>query len=314
MKIGIVGSRSFPQLKLVEWFVRDLPKGCIIVSGGANGVDDFATQTARERELDVIELLPDLEGCKKRFEFTKQYYARNQKIADNIDLLVAFTEKDRGGTWDTIKRVRVQNKPVKIIRPSAFFPGEDQSPQMTIDDIKPQKRASGRKKGKGPFHIKRVSIGSCALKLKRYISTEDYADFVNDKDNNPEALGKRMLPEFIKFFNNNNKFGVIHALTQPPKSIRNIKRKHPMDIVCKGLEKEFAIPFVEMFKPWDKRRRGNMAAHPEIEICPNVRDYIGKVVFVLDDVSTTNYTLMKAVKSLTSFEIHTHAVCYMQYA
>lgn len=35
MKIGIVGSRSFPQSKLVNWFVDDLPMGVTIVSGGA---------------------------------------------------------------------------------------------------------------------------------------------------------------------------------------------------------------------------------------------------------------------------------------
>ncbi len=47
MKVGIVGSRTFPQLKLVEWFIRDMPQGVTIVSGGAKGVDSAAVEYAR---------------------------------------------------------------------------------------------------------------------------------------------------------------------------------------------------------------------------------------------------------------------------
>jgi hypothetical protein len=32
MRIGIVGSREFPQL--VEWFIRDLPKGVMVLRSG----------------------------------------------------------------------------------------------------------------------------------------------------------------------------------------------------------------------------------------------------------------------------------------
>ena len=34
MKLGIVGSRSFPQLELVKWFIEELPEGVSVISGG----------------------------------------------------------------------------------------------------------------------------------------------------------------------------------------------------------------------------------------------------------------------------------------
>ncbi len=46
-------------------------------------------------------------------------------------MVVAFTEKDHSSTWDTIKRAVKANKPVKIIRPSLFFPGENEQAETT---------------------------------------------------------------------------------------------------------------------------------------------------------------------------------------
>ncbi len=124
MRIAIVGSRTYPQLKLVEWFVRDLPLGVVIVSGGAAGVDAAASEYAKRRGMETREHLPDLNGCNAKHEYAERYYARNQKIVDDCDLLVAFTEKDSGGTWDTIKRARKAGKPLKIVKPSLMFPGD----------------------------------------------------------------------------------------------------------------------------------------------------------------------------------------------
>lgn len=318
MKIGIVGSRDFPQLDLVKWFVNELPKGCMVVSGGARGVDSAAIRAAKTRGLETVIHLPDLKGCKERHEFTRQYYARNQLIADDVAFLVAFTEKDRGGTWDTIKRVRRLNKPVKVIRPNEKFPAETtEAPEeenQSASDPPKNRRAAGREKGKGPFHLKRISIGSCALNLKRYFSSEEYADLINEKDHAPEKMADRMFPQFLKYFKDNANFGIIHAITQPPKSLRRGDKPHPMDFVCQRLADELGIQYVEMFKPWEKKRRGCFAAHPDIEIKDTAEVFVGKVVFVIDDVSTTNYTLQKSVRSLMSIGIHSHGLCFMVFA
>ena len=68
-----------------------------------------------------------------------------------------------------------------------------------------------------------------------------------------------------------------------------------------------------MFAAWDKKSRGRFAAHPDIEVLPGVEKWIGKVVFVLDDVTTTNYTLQASVLSSTALEIHCHGVCYVKW-
>lgn len=308
MNIGIVGSREYPQLKLVEWFIHDLPKGVTVISGGARGVDTAAAEHGRKCGLDVVEYLPDLTGCNERHEYTQRYFERNQKIVDGSDMIVAFTEKDNGGTWDTIKRAVRANKPVKIIRPSLFFPGETEDP--TTEPEEAQEGEEDRK-GKGPFQIKRVSLGSYALRLKRYMEPTEWAAFIVDKEDNPEALAERIAPYFIKFFESNNRFGMIHAITTAPRSIRNLSKPHVMDFVSKAIAAHFSIEYVPMFAPWDKRSRGRFAAHPDIEILPGVEKWIGKVVFVLDDVTTTNFTLQAAVRALTALEIHAHGVCYV---
>jgi len=72
MRVAVVGSRTFPQMKLVEWFIRDLPHGVTIVSGGAPGVDQAAVDYATRRGLETREHLADTEGCTQRHEFTKR--------------------------------------------------------------------------------------------------------------------------------------------------------------------------------------------------------------------------------------------------
>ncbi len=116
MRIGIVGARDYPNLDKVAEFVAALEDGTVVVSGGAKGVDSAAAKSARLRGLEVIEHLPDLSGCKSKGDFTPRYHQRNQKIADDIDILYAFTHKDYGGTWDTIRRAKARGIPVTIFR------------------------------------------------------------------------------------------------------------------------------------------------------------------------------------------------------
>lgn len=308
LKVGIVGSRSFPQLDMVEFLVKEFPSGITIVSGGAVGVDSKAVEIAKKAGLEVIEYLPITEGIKEQYEFTKAYYNRNQKIVDNSDIIIAFTEKDNGGTWDTIKRARRANKPVKVIRPLPL-PKSEEAKETEGKDT--QKRT--REKGTGPFQIKRVSLGSYALKLWRYLDTVQWADFINAKDNDPSKCANMMIPDFLEFFQKYD-YGHIDLITQSPKSIRHLDRVHPLDIVCKSVSEALGVPFVDLFKAWNKKRRGRMVEHPEIELKETVKAYSGKVIYILDDVTVTNETLRLSVQSLLSVGIHAHGIVWICYS
>lgn len=109
-------------------------------------------------------------------------------------------------------------------------------------------------------------------------------------------------------------YGTIHAITQAPKSLRHIDKEHPMDEVCAAVASELGVSFIEMFHPWDKRTRGRHADHPGLELTAAVSDYAGKVVYVLDDVTTTNRTLRACVRALMNAGIHAHAVAWVYYS
>lgn len=316
MKIGIVGSRTFPQLKLIEWYIRDLPEGVTIISGGAPGADTAAAEYAARRGLDVIIKRPTLDGCEKRYEYTKRYYERNQEIVNEADLIVAFTEKDKGGTWDTIKRGHKAGVPVKIIRPSTMFPGEAEKEAVNEADEDPGEDPPEKEsiKGRGPFQIRRASLGSYALRRKCYIEPEEWAGIIADKESAPEKLADKITPAVLDFFRNNNSLGYIHAVTIPPRSKRNLGAVHPMEIVAERIAAELSCEWIPMFEPWIKSTRGRFAKHGEIKILPGVAEYIGKVVWILDDIYTTGFTMRAAVQALMSLEIHSHGLAYVYMA
>jgi hypothetical protein len=58
---------------------------------------------------------PDLEGVHARWEAADRHYARNQKIVDDSDRIIAFVAPDRrGGTEDTVRRAVRAGKPVEV--------------------------------------------------------------------------------------------------------------------------------------------------------------------------------------------------------
>jgi hypothetical protein len=57
--MGIVGSRKFPNLELVDEFVDSLPVGTAVISGGAKGVDQRAEKRAQQRGMTVWSYRPE---------------------------------------------------------------------------------------------------------------------------------------------------------------------------------------------------------------------------------------------------------------
>lgn len=120
MRVAVVGSRRWGKRQAVLDAIAALPAGTVVVSGACEGPDAWAAEAARARGLQVIEFKPDLSGLPahggRRFEVTKRYHARNQRVADACERVVAFVAADRkGGTEDTIRRARRAGKLVEVV-------------------------------------------------------------------------------------------------------------------------------------------------------------------------------------------------------
>ena len=117
VRVGIVGSRRWKNREMVEGLINMLPEGVTVVSGGCRGVDTWASETARQRSLVVVEHLPDLPPAgSPHWEFTKAYHTRNRLIAEDVDVLYAFVARDRrGGAENTIKHAMELGVRVEVI-------------------------------------------------------------------------------------------------------------------------------------------------------------------------------------------------------
>jgi hypothetical protein len=111
----MVGSRRRTDRETIEAAVGGLPLGTVVVTGAARGPDRWAEQAARTRGFEVIVHRPDLHGVHARWQAAERFYARNQRIVDDSDLVIAFATPDRtGGTEDTIRRAVRAGKLVEL--------------------------------------------------------------------------------------------------------------------------------------------------------------------------------------------------------
>ena len=90
-RIGVVGSRNYPNLNRVRKFVKSLAKRTIIITGRDIGVDTVVEDEARKRGMRVEIHEPD-------------------EIAENIEILVAFWHGQSRGTAKIIRQVQQENK------------------------------------------------------------------------------------------------------------------------------------------------------------------------------------------------------------
>lgn len=111
MKIGIVGSRDYPNLEDIYDFVAGLPPDTVVLSGGARGVDWWAEDAARHCGL-TTDIYPADWSQGRGAGF-----ARNQLIVDASDCIVAFWDGHSRGTLDTIRKADAANKGVVVFTP-----------------------------------------------------------------------------------------------------------------------------------------------------------------------------------------------------
>lgn len=158
LKVAVVGSRNYPNLREVEEFVNSLPDGTVVISGGARGVDQTAERAARRRGLQVEIYKPDW----------KKYGRgagpiRNTEIVGAADTVVAFWDGKSAGTKDTITKARKTRKRV-IINPRhpALLNPNSQEAAILSSILRPQAAGEKGKPGKP----------GTVLKLKPDVSPE----------------------------------------------------------------------------------------------------------------------------------------------
>ena len=100
LRVGVIGSRGFSDLALVREFVAALPFGCVLVSGGAPGVDQVAAAAWRARGLQPV-----------IFPFVSRLGraggpARNAELVKSCSLVVAFHDGRSTGTANAIALAR----------------------------------------------------------------------------------------------------------------------------------------------------------------------------------------------------------------
>ena len=110
MKIAIVGSRHFADPDRVVEYVKSLPPRASIITGSASGVDAAATKAAREKGIPV-QVMP---ASFEELADPGKGAARNQRLVDACDVLVAFWDGGSKGTRATVERALDSGKEVHV--------------------------------------------------------------------------------------------------------------------------------------------------------------------------------------------------------
>ena len=111
MRIGIVGSRRFSEPSRVNDYVNALPPRASIITGSASGVDAAATKAARAKGIPVHVISASFDEVAN----VSRSAARNQRLVDACDVLVAFWDGSSKGTRATVERALDSGKEVHVL-------------------------------------------------------------------------------------------------------------------------------------------------------------------------------------------------------
>jgi predicted Rossmann fold nucleotide-binding protein DprA/Smf involved in DNA uptake len=110
LKVAIVGSRHFAAPDRVVEYVKSLPPRASIITGSASGVDAAATKAARDNGVPV-QVIP---ASFEELADASKAAARNQRLVDLCDVLVAFWDGSSKGTRATVERALDSGKEVHV--------------------------------------------------------------------------------------------------------------------------------------------------------------------------------------------------------
>jgi len=110
VRVAIVGSRRFSAPERVAEYVKSLPPRASVITGSASGVDAAATKAARAKGIPV-QVLP---ASFEELADASKSAARNQRLVDACDVLVAFWDGASKGTRATVDRALDSGKEVHV--------------------------------------------------------------------------------------------------------------------------------------------------------------------------------------------------------
>jgi DNA recombination-mediator protein A len=119
-RVGIVGSRDYPELDRVGKLVELLHPDVYVISGGARGVDQEARLMAMTHHRHLIEITVQGE------RYVESLFERNTVIVLGSDVVCAFWDGESNGTADTIRKAMHLSGKVIVA-----LPGE--SPQVWVE-------------------------------------------------------------------------------------------------------------------------------------------------------------------------------------
>jgi hypothetical protein len=111
MIVLVCGSRSWRDADRIRFKLRELPRGTVIIHGGARGADRIAAEVARALGIEERPYLPDWDGPDGK----RAGMVRNVAMLDaKPDKVLAFWDGSSTGTAHTIDGARKRGIPVDI--------------------------------------------------------------------------------------------------------------------------------------------------------------------------------------------------------
>jgi hypothetical protein len=111
MRVAVIGSRSFENMRRMSGVLDSLPQVSEIVTGDARGANALAEAYAKARGIPLRVFAADWRRWKKGAA-----ERRNQLIIAASDLAVAFWDHESPGTRMEIGIAERVGKPVEVVR------------------------------------------------------------------------------------------------------------------------------------------------------------------------------------------------------
>lgn len=113
MKVLVCGSRDWGNSLAIDSVISSMPKGTVVITGGARGADRWAHEAAQEAGLATMVFKADW----TQYGRAAGYRRNIEMLDEQPDLVVAFWDGLSRGTAHTIREARKRGIQVSVIEP-----------------------------------------------------------------------------------------------------------------------------------------------------------------------------------------------------